>query len=163
VIVASHRATVTGVSGAEALALLNTYSKFNESPLIYHHNGRAVGSVVFIWLGYPFVVYSTVVMWLSLAHDERTGGPFSTHARDARGGNDKDIEIGSLSDKDVSGAAPPTTTGAPSYDGAAEIPSAHDQNTSDASSTTAVPAATYNSTYQPFNKEGGATQPYPGT
>lgn len=169
-IVSSRRATVTGVSAAEALALLNTYSKFHESPLIYHHNGRAVASLVFIWLGYPFVIYSTIIMWLSLAHDQRTGGPFSTHAREARGGNDKDIEIGSMAigdNKDVStkpgATVPVTSTSASRYDGAADMPPAHGHNTSDASSMTAVPGATYDPAYQPFNKESGPTQPYPGT
>jgi len=105
-------------------------------------------------------------MWLSLAHDKRTGGPFSTHAREAKGWNGKDIEIGSMNigdDKDVGTTAPGTSTAASRYDGAADMPPGHGHNTSDASSMTAIPGATYDPTYQPFNKESGPTQPYPET
>lgn len=167
---AARRATVTGVSSTEANTLLNSYNKYKESPLVYHHNGRAVASLVFIWLGYPFVVYSTVIMWLSLAHDKRTGGPWSTHARQEKGAFAKDIEIGSLNGGDdrngsviPAAAAPTTSTGAARYDGAADVPSDHAHYAPETSSTTAVPAAAYDPTYKPLNVEGGATKPYPGT
>jgi len=103
-------------------------------------------------------------MWLSLAHDKRTGGPFSTHAREARGATGKDIEMDIGDDKENPRAtAPVASTSASRYDGAVDMPPGHGHNTSDASSMTAVPGATHDSAYQPFNKESGPTQPYPGT
>lgn len=51
IITATRSASVTGVSAARAQHLLNQYKKYQESPLTYRHNGRAVASVVFSWLG----------------------------------------------------------------------------------------------------------------
>lgn len=39
----------------EAEALLKGYGGY---PLKYNHNSRAIASVVFAWLGFPFVIYS---------------------------------------------------------------------------------------------------------
>lgn len=163
---------MTGVPPAEAQSLLASFKKIKESPLIYHHNGRALASLIFIWLGYPFVVYSTIIMWLSLAHYRRTGGPFSTHAREAREGSGKDIEIGSVAvgdDKDVpesqAYAAAPTPMENGGYDGTMEMPpSNHAHNVSDTSSRTAVSGGMYDPTYQPSAKGSSRpVQPYPGT
>lgn len=47
-IVAMHRAYVTGAVSATAMRLLREYGG---SPLGYRDNGRAIASVVFLWPG----------------------------------------------------------------------------------------------------------------
>ncbi|KAL2403923.1 hypothetical protein ABEF95_007854 [Exophiala dermatitidis] len=49
-------------------------------PLVYRHNGRAVASVVFVWIGLCGTIASCVVMWLYYRHLEMYG-PKSHSAR----------------------------------------------------------------------------------
>ncbi|KAJ4511512.1 hypothetical protein HRR83_006779 [Exophiala dermatitidis] len=49
-------------------------------PLVYRHNGRAVASVVFVWIGLCGTIASCVVMWLYYRHLE-IYGPKSHSAR----------------------------------------------------------------------------------
>jgi hypothetical protein len=53
VLVARYSARVEGVSGPELDELLSHWKK---SPLVYHKNGRAVASVVLMWLGALFTI-----------------------------------------------------------------------------------------------------------
>jgi len=99
-------------------------------------------------------------MWLSLAHQKRTGGPFSTHAQKTIGSDDKDVEMGAHDD-DVLGATAPITPR--QYDGTSEVRGGHAHNVSDESAMTVGSGPRYDPTYQAVDKEGGATQPYPGT
>jgi hypothetical protein len=68
------------MDGRTSQRLLAQFKKSGETPLVYRHNGRAVASVVFLWLGWPATIASTIIMWKSLQHID-THGPFSTHAR----------------------------------------------------------------------------------
>ncbi|KAK0625627.1 hypothetical protein DIS24_g11058 [Lasiodiplodia hormozganensis] len=85
VITATHFAYVAGVSDDEARRLLAASYKSPGSPMQYRHSGRAIASVVFLWPGFVATVASTVIMWKSLAHNDRLG-PKSTHAREAEKG-----------------------------------------------------------------------------
>ncbi|KAL2400031.1 hypothetical protein ABEF93_004559 [Exophiala dermatitidis] len=49
-------------------------------PLVYRHNGRAVASAVFVWIGLCGTIASCVVMWLYYRHLE-IYGPKSHSAR----------------------------------------------------------------------------------
>ncbi|KAL2430443.1 hypothetical protein ABEF95_007576 [Exophiala dermatitidis] len=49
-------------------------------PLVYRHNGRAVASVVFVWIGLCGTIASCVVLWLYYRHLE-IYGPKSHSAR----------------------------------------------------------------------------------
>jgi len=69
VVIATHRATVTGMEHIK-----------ENPPLLYKKNGRAVASVVLIWLGFLATVWSTFLMFASINYIEAYG-PFSTHAR----------------------------------------------------------------------------------
>lgn len=89
IIVSSRMAYIygRGIDVATAKALLGTRTHI---PMVYKHNGRCVASVVFLWLAFPAVIGSAVVMWLSLEHDKKFG-PLSTHARVAR---EKSVAVG---------------------------------------------------------------------
>ncbi|KAJ6195364.1 hypothetical protein J3E72DRAFT_440608 [Bipolaris maydis] len=76
----AYTAYVTGVSPAEARRLLDAYGG---SPMLYRRNGRAVASVVLLWVGMVFTFWSTYLLWHSLAHIEAFG-PMSTHARNEK-------------------------------------------------------------------------------
>ena len=56
IIVARRSAYVTGIGAGEALRLLQQWPKYNEAPLTYRHNARAVTGVVFIWPGWIAVI-----------------------------------------------------------------------------------------------------------
>ncbi|KAJ6268864.1 hypothetical protein PSV08DRAFT_226293 [Bipolaris maydis] len=93
-VVAAKSAYVTGVSPAEARRLLDAYGG---SPMLYRRNGRAVASVVLLWVGMVFTFWSTYLLWHSLAHIEAFG-PMSTHARNEKvenriGEKDEDVEV----------------------------------------------------------------------
>lgn len=76
VLVSSRQAYVYGVTNPEELDRLINFK--SGVPLVYRKNGRAVASLVFLWLGLPFVIYSTYIMWISIIHDDRHG-PFAAH------------------------------------------------------------------------------------
>ena len=80
-IVAGHSAYVTNVSSTSEINSLITH--ISHTPLEYNRNPRCVASVVFLWLGFPCVVASTVIMFASLRHNEAFG-PLTTHARKER-------------------------------------------------------------------------------
>lgn len=79
IITATHEAYVTGVNADEAERLLRLYGG---SPLAYRHNGRAIAAVVFIWLGFPATIASTIILWMSHKHDDEFG-PMSKRGRAA--------------------------------------------------------------------------------
>ncbi|KAI8941246.1 hypothetical protein NX059_002478 [Plenodomus lindquistii] len=83
-IVATQRAHISGPNRAESVRLLREY---NGSPLVYKENGRAVTSVVFLWVGMVFTFVSTYLLWHSLAHID-SYGPKSKQGRAS-----DDIEI----------------------------------------------------------------------
>ncbi|KAF8989682.1 hypothetical protein BDQ17DRAFT_1372935 [Cyathus striatus] len=70
VVVATHEATVSGVSDAQKQQLLNIYFR---PPLRYRSWAPNVVYVVFLWISFVFTVASTVVMFISVEHDERYG------------------------------------------------------------------------------------------
>ncbi|KAF2139511.1 uncharacterized protein K452DRAFT_327983 [Aplosporella prunicola CBS 121167] len=87
VITACFRAHVeirpgSDVTPEQARQLMN---EFGKGPLEYHNSPRAVASLVFLWPGFIFTVASTVLMWFSIAHDDKFG-PKSTHARESEKG-----------------------------------------------------------------------------
>ncbi|KAI9725998.1 MAG: hypothetical protein M1834_009446 [Cirrosporium novae-zelandiae] len=93
VIVATRHAYVTGIDAAYAMTILKKYSA---APFQYRHNGRAVASVVFIWLGLVGTIASTIVLLKSYAHNDKHG-PWSSHAAQAgKGKTAEDIEIPSV-------------------------------------------------------------------
>ncbi|CBY00572.1 hypothetical protein IAQ61_011493, partial [Plenodomus lingam] len=75
-IVATQRAYISGPNRVESERLLKEY---NGSPLRYADNGRAVASVVLLWVGMVFTFASTYLLWHSLAHID-AHGPKSRHA-----------------------------------------------------------------------------------
>jgi len=81
VIIATHRATVTGGSVGSTPS--------SKPTLIYKHNGEAVASVVLIWLGTISTFASTGLMIKSVNHIEQYGF-FSSHVRNAES---KEIEL----------------------------------------------------------------------
>lgn len=116
VITATHAAYVTGVAPARARTLVAAY---NGSPLQYRRNGRSIASLVFLWLGFPSVVASTVLLWMSLAHNDRLG-PKSTHARDAEkrfGGAPVVDGVAQPQNAHVGGGGPTHANGTPAYEG----------------------------------------------
>jgi len=56
IVTTGRAAYVTGVSPERAQELLQQYKKYNESPLDYRHNPRAVAAIVFSWLGFVSTV-----------------------------------------------------------------------------------------------------------
>ena len=50
-----------------------------------------MASLVFLWLGLPFVFASTVILFFALRHDENEG-PLSTHAQHQRDQIRRDVE-----------------------------------------------------------------------
>jgi hypothetical protein len=93
IIVARHSGYVSGVSKERASELL---SKFGGPPLDYNKSHRAVASVVFVWLGAIFTIVSTIIMWISIGHNEEHG-PKSAHVREqapsaSASGESPDIE-----------------------------------------------------------------------
>jgi len=111
VIVASHRAYVTGTNAREAGRLLALYGG---SPMRYAKNGRAVASVVFIWPGMLATVASTFLLWHSLTHIDNHG-PKSTHARtrddvarDPEDSREKVLENGSVDERQVPSSVQPS-------------------------------------------------------
>ncbi|KAI5239680.1 hypothetical protein E4T43_06604 [Aureobasidium subglaciale] len=87
VIVATKSAYVTGVSAEEGNRLVLENGK---TPLDYRHSARIVTSVVFGWIGWIFVIASTVILVVGKSHDEKMG-PWSTHVREAKK-NNVDVE-----------------------------------------------------------------------
>lgn len=77
VILATKSAYVSGTDAANAARLLREYGG---SPMKYRENGRAVASVVFLWIGMVGTFASTALLWHSLNHID-AHGPKSTHAR----------------------------------------------------------------------------------
>jgi len=69
VIVAMHRATITA-DNADTAAIAR--EKINP-PLVYRHNGRAIASVVLLWLGWVATVASTFILFASYKHNEDFG------------------------------------------------------------------------------------------
>ncbi|KAF1919220.1 hypothetical protein BDU57DRAFT_134095 [Ampelomyces quisqualis] len=103
--VASQSAYVTGVDKATAQQDLEMYGG---SPLRYRKNGRAVASVVFLWLGTVFTFASTYLLWHSLTHID-AHGPKSTHARTReevdQSVTEKPVDDGSIAESTVDGTA----------------------------------------------------------
>jgi len=87
VIVCTHNAHVSGVSSERAQEVL---SSSGGPPITYHENGRVVASLVLLWLGFPFVIASTILLFMSHKHDDQLG-PKSTHAR-----NDVETRAGEM-------------------------------------------------------------------
>ena len=56
IITATHSAYISGASGAEASRLESAVSTKPPNPFVYRHNGRALASVVFVWLGWASTV-----------------------------------------------------------------------------------------------------------
>lgn len=114
-ILTTRSAYVTGASEAEVERYL---AEYNGSPLSYRKNGRAVASVVFEWLGLPATIASTIILWRSLAHNDKLG-PKSTHAhiRDSAGEKPDEAvtDAGSTSSNDRAGPTVPAAvhTGPP--------------------------------------------------
>jgi len=76
VIVATHRAQITGVSSAEATFRFRQ----NGPPApVYRHNGYCIGSVVLLWPGMIASFASTYIMWKSIQHDDQFGPRSSKH------------------------------------------------------------------------------------
>jgi len=76
VIVATHRAQITGVSSAEATFRFRQ----NGPPApVYRHNGYCIGSVVLLWPGMIASFASTYIMWKSIQHDDQFGPRSSNH------------------------------------------------------------------------------------
>lgn len=82
VITATRSVHITGVSSARGQELASQWPKNKTNPLLYRKNPRAVASIVFLWIGTLFTWVSTIILYLSLSHDEKLG-PKSGHARDA--------------------------------------------------------------------------------
>ncbi|TVY37741.1 hypothetical protein LOCC1_G006298 [Lachnellula occidentalis] len=73
IIVATHRAHITGVSGAEA----RYWFAANGKPTpIYRKNAECVASVVLLWPGVIASFASTYIMWKSIQHND-VHGPFA--------------------------------------------------------------------------------------
>ncbi|KAI4731536.1 hypothetical protein E4T49_00705 [Aureobasidium sp. EXF-10728] len=83
VIVATRSAYVIGLSAADGNRLVMENGK---TPLVYRHSARIVTSVVFGWIGWIFVIASTVILVVGKSHDEKVG-PWSTHVREAKKNN----------------------------------------------------------------------------
>ncbi|KAF2637313.1 hypothetical protein P280DRAFT_472463 [Massarina eburnea CBS 473.64] len=77
VILATGMAFVTGTDSGTAQRLL---AEYGGSPLVYRHNGRAIASVVFLWIGTVATFASTVILWRSIAYID-ANGPKSKHSR----------------------------------------------------------------------------------
>lgn len=77
-------------------------------PLVYRQNGRAIAALVFLWPGWLATIASTIIMWMSLAHNDRVG-PFSTHAQQDRS---KEIELSDNHDDSIDASAPAPQLGA---------------------------------------------------
>jgi len=94
-IVASRSAYIygQGINSTTATSILQAHRHI---PLAYRHYGKCVASVVFLWLGFPAVIASTVIMWMGLEHDKKLG-PLSTHARVAR---EKSVAISGVGGRD---------------------------------------------------------------
>jgi len=81
VIVATHRAYITGVSPAAA----QFYFRQNGPPTaIYRKNAECVASVVLLWPGVVASFASTYIMWKSHQHDDQFG-PRSSKYRGNKG------------------------------------------------------------------------------
>lgn len=114
IITATHEAYVTGVNADEAETLLRLYGG---SPLEYRHNGRAVAAVVFIWLGLPATVASTVILWMSHKHDDEFG-PKSKRGRAAMtAAPAKETSVNSLGPQSQDGVHEPGATITPRVSG----------------------------------------------
>jgi hypothetical protein len=74
VIVATHRAYISGISATQA----DVYFRENGKPNpIYHKNAYAVASTVILWPGVIASFTSAYIMWKSLQHNDQFG-PFSS-------------------------------------------------------------------------------------
>lgn len=58
----------------------------NTTPILYRQSGRAVASVVFLWVGWCCAIASTVVMIMFYRYYRKYGTAKSTHARQAEDG-----------------------------------------------------------------------------
>ena len=106
VIVAMHRSTVTGPRDQ-----LPAAREVINPPLVYRHNGRAIAAVVLLWPGWVATVASTIIMFLSLAHNDKYG-PKTAHLR-----QEEEKAVGSSQAPQSNGVAAQT-------DGAADSTSA---------------------------------------
>ena len=87
VIVATKRAWISADSiDAERIALEHI-----NPPLVYKHNGRAIASTVFLWIGLMSTIASCILLWIYYQHLD-TYGPKSHSAR-MRGEVDKTILV----------------------------------------------------------------------
>ncbi|CED84514.1 hypothetical protein [Phaffia rhodozyma] len=83
VIVARGSVHVTGVDEATKQLALAAYPT---PPLRFRDYGRSVASCVFLWVGWVFTVYSTILLWQSYAYNARWGSPKARHVREAEKG-----------------------------------------------------------------------------
>jgi len=78
VVVATHRAYITGVSPSEAEYWFAANGKPNP---IYRGNAYCVASAVILWPGVVASFASTYIMWKSLAHNDRYGPKSSSNTK----------------------------------------------------------------------------------
>jgi len=125
VIFSTRRAYVTGDNPdpTELDRILDNYKHGGSGSLLYRNNPYFIVSLAFIWPGFLATVASTVVMWMSLSHNDKFG-PKSTHARKADGTDlDVDTPRNEIDESKVV-AAPPSTGNVTAAPGAAQVHSA---------------------------------------
>ncbi|KAI9744731.1 MAG: hypothetical protein M1818_001656 [Claussenomyces sp. TS43310] len=109
VIVATRSAHITGVD-AEIVTQLLIGAK--PAPLKYRRNGRCVASAVLLWVGFPAVVASTVILFLSHAHDAKYG-PKAAHIRKEEEMENMEMQNGQVSSDMEAAGAPAAAAAAP--------------------------------------------------
>jgi hypothetical protein len=83
VIVATESAKLTGKKKGKGQNMAAMAAMDDKISLKYRHSARVVASVVFAWIAWVFVVYSTCVLIAGKNHDEQMG-PWSTDVREAK-------------------------------------------------------------------------------
>ncbi|KAF2091525.1 hypothetical protein K490DRAFT_52727 [Saccharata proteae CBS 121410] len=96
---------VTGVDSNTANQLISSFPKASETIPKYSNNPRAIAAVAFVWPGLLAVIASTIVMWMSLGHNDREG-PKSTHYRNEEKNFGNDVsQADAVSEPETSHAA----------------------------------------------------------
>jgi len=94
VIVATHRAHITGVSAAEAAFRFRQ----NGPPTpIYRKNAECVASVVLLWPGMIASFASTYIMWTSILHNDQFGPRSSKYS--GHKGEERSIDMATTTPK----------------------------------------------------------------
>ncbi|KAK7547140.1 hypothetical protein IWX49DRAFT_106747 [Phyllosticta citricarpa] len=119
VITATRSVHISGIPEDRGRQLASQWPKAKTNPLEYRKNPRAIASIVFLWIGTLFTWVSTVILYLSLSHDEKFG-PKSGHARDAEKAS---VASDSAATDTTSAPAHPTPPPAAAAPGAARGPS----------------------------------------